>query len=79
MKKQDKKIERLETENAETSKWNDELLTKNVVLTMDLERNTDDYKTLKARLDDNSCAYCGTMTPRQAPPTYDKHFIAWGV
>ncbi len=91
LKNKEKTIDKLKTENAETSTWNGELLTKNIVLTMDNERNTDDFKTLKARLDDHSCPYCGAPAPRtsstgapaprtsstgtQTPVTFNKHFM----
>ena len=54
-RKQNERIDKLETANTRLSTEN--------------SLNADDLQTIKRRLDDNSCAYCGTPTPAPAPAT----------
>ena len=71
----------LQTENMDLMDDEDELLTKNVYLTIDLEHREDDLRTLTERLDNNSCPYCSSPTPstsstdRGTQTTINKHFM----
>ena len=69
----------LQTENMDLNDDEDELLTKNVYLTIDLEHSEDDIRTLTERLDNNSCPYCSSPTPStsstSAQTTVNKHEI----
>ena len=66
----------LQTENMDLNEYDDVLLTKNVELTMDLERNKDDFRTMTKRLDNSSCPYCSSPTPSTSSTgTQTKHEI----
>ena len=74
----------MKTETDALKTVNDTLETEIATLHLDNERNTEDFKTSAKRLADNSCAYCGTPTPKatrytevgtQTPVTFDKHFM----
>ena len=70
------------TENTDLRKENADMETEIVMLHIDNERNTEDFKTLTKRLSDHSCAYCGTPkatryteVDTQTPLTFNKHFM----